>query len=58
MSKFDYEKVKNPLIFAENRVEAHSDHVCYASMEEWEDLEVFLWKKLSVCRPGIRGNGV
>ena len=37
MSKFDYEKVKNPLIFAENRVEAHSDHVCYASMEEWED---------------------
>lgn len=34
MSCFNYEKVKNPLIFAENRKEAHSDHVCYASMEE------------------------
>lgn len=37
MSKFDYEKVKDPLIFAENRVVAHSDHVCYASEEELEE---------------------
>ena len=37
MTKFDYEKVKDPLIFAENRVEAHSDHVCYASEEELEE---------------------
>lgn len=34
MTQFNYEKVKNPLIFAENRLEAHSDHVCYASMGE------------------------
>lgn len=34
MSCFNYEKVKNPLVFAENRKDAHSDHVCYASMEE------------------------
>ncbi len=37
MSQFNYEKVKNPLVFAENRMEAHSDHVCYASMEEMEN---------------------
>lgn len=34
MAQFDYEKVKNPLIFAENRLEAHSDHVYYASLQE------------------------
>lgn len=39
MLLFDYEKVKNPLIFAENRMEAHSDHICYASMEELENEE-------------------
>lgn len=33
---FNYEKVKDPLVFAENRIEAHSDHICYASMEELE----------------------
>lgn len=37
MSQFDYEKVKNPLIFEENRMVAHSDHICYASMEELEE---------------------
>ena len=36
MSQFDYGKVKDPLFFAENRVEAHSDHIYYASMEEWK----------------------
>lgn len=34
MTQFSYEKVKDPLVFAENRMEAHSDHVCYASVEE------------------------
>ncbi len=29
MGEFDFEKVKNPLFFEENRMEAHSDHVCY-----------------------------
>lgn len=43
MSCFNYEKVKNPLVFAENRKEAHSDHVCYASMEELHQ------KKTSFC---------
>ena len=37
MVKFDYGKVKDPLIFAENRVEAHSDHICYASLEELKE---------------------
>ena len=39
MSCFNYENVKDPLIFAQKREEAHSDHVCYASMEEWEQKE-------------------
>ena len=34
MSEFKYEIVKNPEIFQENRLPAHSDHVAYASMEE------------------------
>lgn len=31
---FDYNRLKDPAYFAENRVAAHSDHVAYASMEE------------------------
>ena len=31
---FDYEIVKNPRIFEENRLSAHSDHVCYANWYE------------------------
>ncbi|MGN0400300.1 MAG: glycoside hydrolase family 2 TIM barrel-domain containing protein [Blautia sp.] len=36
MHVFDYNKVKNPEYFKENRVEAHSDHKYYGSMEEME----------------------
>ena len=32
---FDFAKLKSPAHFAENRVPAHSDHVVYASREEW-----------------------
>ena len=36
MNVFSYERtVKNPRIFQENRLEAHSDHVNYASEAEW-----------------------
>lgn len=34
MNKFDYNIVKNPEIFEQNRMAAHSDHVCYASEYE------------------------
>lgn len=34
MPEFNYEQVKNPQYFAEGRMEAHSDHICYASMQE------------------------
>ena len=34
MSGFDYEQVKNPQYFAEKRLDAHADHVCYQSREE------------------------
>ena len=33
---FDYSKLSDPGYFAENRAPAHSDHVCYASLEELE----------------------
>ncbi len=36
MPQFNYDKVKDPLIFKENTLEAHSDHICYGSMEELE----------------------
>lgn len=34
MQGLDYEQVKNPEFFAENGVEAHSDHRYYASRED------------------------
>lgn len=34
MSTFDYNKVKNPEYFQENRLPAHSDHVFYANVLE------------------------
>lgn len=33
---FDFEIVKNPKVFMQNRLPAHSDHVCYASAYEME----------------------
>ena len=32
--KFDVSKLRDPTFFGENRVEAHSDHIAYASLEE------------------------
>lgn len=37
MPQFDYEKVKDPMFFKENTLEAHSDHICYRSLEELEE---------------------
>ena len=37
MIQFDYGKVSNPQIFAENRMEAHSDHTYYATLQELEE---------------------
>ena len=31
---FDASKIKDPGYFAENRVKAHSDHICYANQDE------------------------
>ncbi len=36
MKEFDYEIVKNPQIFQENRLPAHSDHVAFKSLSEAE----------------------
>ena len=36
MTDFDYSIVKNPEIFQQNRLDAHSDHRCYANRAEWE----------------------
>ncbi len=37
MKTFDFEIVKNPEVFAQNRLPAHSDHVAYASWFEEEE---------------------
>ena len=34
MNNFSFDIVKNPEIFSENRLPAHSDHICYASEGE------------------------
>ena len=34
MKEFDYRKVKDPEYFRDGRLDAHSDHICYASPEE------------------------
>ncbi len=34
MATFHYEKVKDPTYFAEGRIAAHSDHICYANHAE------------------------
>ena len=39
MTTFQYEKVKDPTFFRENRVDAHSDHRYYGSLEEMEQRE-------------------
>ena len=31
---FDKKKIADPTVFRENRLDAHSDHICYASREE------------------------
>lgn len=39
MLKFNYENVKNPRYYTENRMQAHSDHIYFASMDEMESGE-------------------
>lgn len=39
MSSFDYEKIKDPRYFQENRLPAHSDHTFYPSVEAAEEGE-------------------
>lgn len=34
MKRFDYEKVKDPEFFRENRIDAHSDHIWYRNLTE------------------------
>ena len=37
MKEFDYEMLKDPKRFMENRMPAHSDHVCYRSQYEMQE---------------------
>lgn len=37
MKTFDYSIVKDPQVFAVNRLDAHSDHICYGSKQEEEE---------------------
>ena len=47
--QFDYNKLRDPAFFAENRVAAHSDHISYASMDEMQAKE-------SSLRASLNGN--
>lgn len=38
MSEFDYNLVKDPQVFEQNRLPPHSDHVCYANYREISDV--------------------
>ena len=49
MGVFQYEKVKDPTYFGENRVPAHSDHRYYGSVEEME-------QKVENFRRGLDGD--
>lgn len=56
---FDIKKLNDPGYFGENRVKAHSDHVCYASLGELEAGETSLrhslngvWKFHYALNPG------
>ena len=42
MNEFDFGIVKNPEIFEQNRLPAHSDHICYASGYELAEKETSL----------------
>ena len=46
MMQFDYTQVKNPDFFQENRLEAPSDHVCYANEQQLRIKETSLRKSL------------
>ena len=48
MKEFRYEILKNPQIFQENRLKAHSDHVAYANLQE-------LKQKTSSYRMNLNG---
>lgn len=37
MTEFDEKRIADPEFFADNREEAHSDHICYANWEESEE---------------------
>ncbi|MBO5094776.1 MAG: DUF4981 domain-containing protein [Lachnospiraceae bacterium] len=39
MQQFDYQIVRDPEVFQQNRLPAHSDHIGYASLYEWEQRE-------------------
>ncbi|WP_027422063.1 glycoside hydrolase family 2 TIM barrel-domain containing protein [Lachnobacterium bovis] len=46
MKQFDYTQIKNPQFFEENRLKAHSDHVCYKNEAQLNVKETSLRKSL------------
>ncbi len=47
MSRFDYQKVKDPQYFREGRLDAHSDHAYYASAEDAAEKECVFTESLN-----------
>ena len=47
MSRFDYQKVKDPQYFSDGRLDAHSDHAYYASAEDAAEKECVFTESLN-----------
>ena len=47
MSRFDYQKVKDPQYFRDGRLDAHSDHAYYASAEDAAEKECVFTESLN-----------
>ena len=43
MGEFDINIVKNPEIFEQNRLAAHSDHVCYKNIKERFNISLLIF---------------
>lgn len=64
MDRFDFGIVKDPEVFMQNRLPAHSDHVCYASVHELREAKSSLrmdlnglWKFSYAKNPDLAAEG-
>lgn len=60
MSNFDSNIIKNPEIFEQNRLAAHSDHVCYKNeLEKIKGKSSLRYERLMevcICKESVPGS--